>query len=163
MMKKAFWYLLSAMFIGSGVSIISVDAASIKTETAEQPEIVPFAQLSDYQILLTGSENGVSTYSGMKNNIRLSFQADSKEINKIIIAFDYDTSTSERSTNISEIISISDKIFPQKISDTKAASELLEEKLSDMNMARDEDIFNIEQLRVEAHINNGMVNLRITK
>ena len=96
-MKKAFLYILSALFIGSGVSIISVDAASVNSDEVEQVEVVPFAQLTDYQILLTGSENGVSTYSGVKNNIRLSLQADSKEITKIIIAFDYDTSSSVKS------------------------------------------------------------------
>lgn len=162
-MKKAFLYILSALFIGSGVSIISVDAASVNTDEAEQIEVVPFAQLTDYQILLTGSENGISTYSGVKNNIRLSLQTDSKEISKVIIAFDYDTSSSVKSADIAEIINISNKIFPNKISEAKAAAEILEEKLSDMNIARDEDIFNVEQLRVEAHINNGMVNLRITK
>ena len=160
-MKKAFVYLLCTLFVGSGISIISVDAASVSSEQEEQVEIVPFTQLSDYQILLTGSENGISSYSGVKNNIRLSFQADSKEINKITIAFDYDAPS--KTTDIAEIISVSNKIFPQKITDEKQAAELLEEKLSDMNSARDEDIFNIEQLRVEAHINNGMVNLRITK
>ncbi len=162
-MKKAFLYILSALFIGSGVSIISVDAASVNSDEVEQVEVVPFAQLTDYQILLTGSENGVSTYSGVKNNIRLSLQADSKEITKIIIAFDYDTSSSVKSADIAEIIDVSNKIFPGKISNAEAAAELLEEKLSDMNVARDDDTFNIEQLRVEAHINNGMINLRITK
>lgn len=160
-MKKAFWYLLSALFIGSGVSIISVDAASVNSETLDQPEIVPFAQLTDYQILLTGSENGISTYSGVKNNIRLSLQSDSKEINKIIIAFDYATSNKTEAT--AEIINVSNVIFPGIIVDENAASKLLESKLSELNSARDEDIFNVDQLRVEAHINNGMVNLRITK
>ncbi len=160
-MKKAFLYILSALFIGSGVAIISVDAASVNPEMSEPAEIVPFNQLADYQILLTGSENGISTYSGVKNNLRLSFQADSKEITKIIIAFDYDTSA--KSEDVAEIISVANKIFPGKLSDEKAAAERLEDKLSDMNSARDEDIFNLEQLRVEAHINNGMVNLRITK
>lgn len=162
-MKKAFLYILSALFIGSGVSIISVDAASVSSEKVEQFEVVPFAQLTDYQILLTGSENGISTYSGVKNNIRLSLQADSKEITKIIIAFDYDKSSSVKSADIAEIINVSNKIFPGKISNAEAAAELLEEKLSDMNISRDDDTFNIEQLRVEAHINNGMINLRITK
>lgn len=160
-MKKAFLYVISAMFIGSELSVISVDAASVNAQQEEQAEIVPFSQLVDYQILLTGSENGISTYSGVKNNIRLSLQSDSKEINKIIIAFDYDTSS--KSADVAEIINVANKIFPGKITNEKEAGELLEEKLSDMNATRDEDIFNIEQLRVEAHINNGMVNLRITK
>lgn len=162
-MKKAFLYILGALFIGSGVSIISVDAASVNSDEVEQVEVVPFAQLTDYQVLLTGSENGISTYSGVKNNIRLSLQADSKEITKIIIAFDYDTSSSVKSADIAEIIAVSNKIFPGKISNAEAAAELLEEKLSDMNISRDDDTFNIEQLRVEAHVNNGMINLRITK
>lgn len=160
-MKKAFIYILGALFIGSGVSVISVDAASVTSQETEPADVVPFAQLTDYQVLLTGSENGISTYSGVKNNIRLSFQTDSKEITKIIIAFDFDTA--DKSKDIAEIIDVTNKIFPGKISDMSSATELLEEKLSDMNSARDEDIFNIEQLKIEAHINNSMVNLRITK
>lgn len=160
-MKKAFLYILGAFFIGSGVSVISVDAASVTSEEVEQVDVIPFAELSDYQVLLTGSENGISTYSGVKNNIRLSFQTDSKEITKVIIAFDYDTAN--KATDIAEIIDVSNKIFPGKISDISAANNLLEEKLSDMNSARDQDVFNLEQLKIEAHINNGMVNLRITK
>lgn len=162
-MKKAFLYMLSAIFIGSGISIISVDAASVNLEQEEQAEVIPFNELSDYQILLTGSENGISSYSGVKNNLRLSFQADSKEIKKIIVAFDYDTSANEKKNNISEVINISQKLFPYKISDEQAANILLSEKLSEMNASRDEDTFNIDQLRCEVHINNGMVTIRITQ
>ena len=162
-MRKTFVYILSSLFIGFGVSIISVDAASVTAEQPEQAEIIPFNQLTDYQILLTGSENGVSTYSGVNNNIRLSLQTDTKEITKIIIAFDYDTSSAQKAMDIAEIINICNKIFPQKIFNEDEAANLLQDKLSALNSSRDEDIFNIGQLRVEAHINNGMVKKRKTK
>lgn len=160
-MTKRFLYTLSMILTASGIFVMSVDAASINAKE-DTGAVIPFANLTDYQILLTGSENGISTYSGVKNNIRLTFQADSKEINKITIAFDYQDSA-DKSADIAEIINISNKIFPGKISDEKIAGENLEDKLSAMNSARDEDIFNIDQLRIEAHINNGMVNLRITR
>ena len=162
-MNKTVFYILGSVVLGSIISGISVDAASVNSAPIEQTEIVPFNNLLDYQILLTGSENGISTYSGTKDHIRLNFEADSKDIVKIIIAFDGNTSSSEKEIDTLEIMDVVNRLYPNKISDKKAAAERLEEKLSEMNQSRDEDIFSIEQIKVEAHINNGMVNLRITK
>lgn len=162
-MNKILFYMIGSLILVSAFSVISVDAASVMSEVSEQKEVVPFKNLQDYQVLLTGNENGISTYSGLKNNIRISFDVDASEIKKIIIAFDLDTSSAQNKQDIAEIVDVVDRIYPQKISDKQKAEEELLKKLSEMNQARDDDIFNVEQLKVEAHVNNGMANLRITK
>lgn len=162
-MRKNIYYILGAFLTMTAIGIISAGASSVITEKTEQKDVVPFQALQDYQILLTGNEGGVSTYSGTKNNVRISFESDAEKIKKIIIAFDYNTDNAEKNIHTQEIIDVVNRLMPNKLQDLPSASALLAEKLSAMEQTRDEDIFSIEQLRFEAHINNGMVNLRITQ
>lgn len=162
-MRKNIYYILGAFLTMTAIGIISAGASSVITEKTEQKDVVPFQALQDYQILLTGNEGGVSTYSGTKNNVRISFESDAEKIKKIIIAFDYNTGDEEKNIHAQEIIDVVNRLMPHKLQDLPSAAVLLKEKLSAMNQTRDEDIFSIEQLRFEAHINNGMVNLRITQ
>lgn len=128
-----------------------------------KPEKISFDNLKEFNIMLTGSEKGVSSYSGLKDELRLNFTVENNEPVKIIIQFDFDTSEAERAADVMETINIADNLMPQKIKSLTEAQDRLYKKLAKMKYDRDTDIFTIDQLRFECAMNNGVVNIRITR
>ena len=160
-MKNIFLIFFGFFALISGISIFSVDAASVIEENAEK-EIIPFEKLTDYQVLLTGNESGIATYSGVKDNLRLTFDTDKESVTKIIFVFDIDAI--KESTSLSqEIIHLINILMPNQISDNKACVSIFQEKMSDLNEDRDQAVFNLDKSKVEVHVTNGLVNVRVTK
>ncbi len=162
-MKRAFLLFFGFLTLVSAVSIFSVDAASVGAETEITKTALPFDQLTDYQVLLTGNEGGVSTYSGVNNNLRLTFDASKDEVNKIIFVFDIDTSSEQKTFFVNEMVNVINTLMPQQLSDIENDVNIFQEKLSSMNEDRDQGVFNLEKIRVEVHMTNSLVNVRITK
>ncbi len=158
-MRNLFQSLFPALLgvvLGAGLSWADVHI-SLK------PEMLSFDNLKEFNIQLTGSEKGVSSYSGLKDELRLNFTVEENEVTKIIVLFDFDTSEAERAADVMETINIADNLMPQKINSLTEVQDKLYKKLAKMKYERDTDIFMIDSLRFECAMNNGVVNIRITK
>ncbi len=158
-MRNLFQSLFLALFgvmLGAGLSWADV-------RIGPKPEKISFDNLKEFNILLTGSEKGVSSYSGLKDELRLNFTVEKQEITKIIVLFDFDISEAERAADVMETINIADNLMPKKIKSLTKAQDKLYKKLAKMKYERDTDIFTIDHLRFECAMNNGVVNIRITK
>lgn len=160
-MKNIFLIFFGFFALISGISIFSVDAASVIEENAEK-EIIPFEKLTDYQVLLTGNEGGIATYSGVKDNLRLTFDTDKEAVIKIIFGFDINAIKNNPSLS-QEIVDIINILMPNQISDNKACASIFQEKMSDLNEDRDQAVFNLDKSKIEVHVTNGLVNVRVTK
>lgn len=162
-MKKYCLFLFLSLLI-SGASVVPPVTASshIGRRAASKYDGVSFENLKDYNILLTGLENGISTYSGLKDGLRLNFTADKDQVTKIVFMFDNDVSSSERRQLISEIIDIINNLLPRKIKSAGKAENKLCDKLDSLKSDRDSDVFSLDRLRVEVNQNNHILNIRVT-
>lgn len=161
-MKKIFLsLLLSALLLVSFNLVNATMVTAVHSDFKKQDS--SFENLKEYNVLLIGNEKGVSTYSGVKNKLRLNFTVLDNEVNKIIFLFDFDTGEAERAANIMETITVAANLMPNKVESLTEAQDKLVKKLSAMKTERDKDVFMLGKLRFECAMNNGVVNIRVTQ
>lgn len=153
-MRKYCLFLYLFFFIVGGIAPLSASSSRYENNS--------FDNLKDYHILLTGLENGISTYSGVKDGLRLNFTVDSEQVTKIVFMFDNDVSATERRRIIGEIIDVSNNLLPRKIKSSGKAEGELYQKIDALKNDRDSDVFSLDRLRLEVNLNNHILNIRIT-
>lgn len=149
---------LALLFILSAQSVVFASS-----QTDLNYENLSFDNLKEFKISLIGNEQGISTYSGLKNNLRLNYTVENQEVTKIIVLFDFDVGSAERTENVKETINIANNLMPNRIKSQTKAQEKLYNKLAKLKSDRDSDVFMLDRLRLECAMNNGMLNIRITK
>lgn len=140
--------------------VLSAAAASVGSVPATQ-KFGPDG-FRDYNLALTGSEKGVDTYSGKKNNLRLIFSIEEDQVRKMILTYDNNIAAGERQTLSLEILDLSGRLFPGKIVSLAEAQQKLYEELDNLKTDRDDKVFVIDRLRFEINLVNDLVNIRVT-
>lgn len=161
-MKKYCLFLFLSFLILGTAGLAKADSSVIGKSTASRFNSVSFDNLKNYNIMLTGMENGISTYSGLKDGLRLNFTADGEQVTKIVYMFDNDIPTGDRRLRIDEIIDVTDNLLPGKIKSPTKAGEKLYGKINSLKGDRDTDVFTLSRLRVELNLGNHILNIRIT-
>ena len=150
------------IFCSLSVLLVVLSAAAASVGSAPAAQKFGLDGFSDYNLALTGSEKGVNTYSGRKNNLRLIFSIEEDQVRKMILTYDNNIATGERQTLSLEILDLSSRLFPGKIVSLAEAQQKLYEELNNLQTDRDDKVFVIDRLRFEINLVNDLVNVRVT-
>lgn len=114
-------------------------------------------EFQDFNFQLTDAQNGIFSYSGSFDGIRIIFSADNRKIVKLNMMLDKDILKQKSE----EIIRLADRFVPEKIADKEKAPKVLIDNLCDMNAKEDVNSFKIDNLIVSVKCSNGMYFIEI--
>lgn len=154
-----FVYIVSLIIF---CAILPTNAVSKLQRNPSKEEKFSFENFKDYNILLTANEAGVSSYSGVKDNLRFNFNLDDQGVNKINFVFDNNISEAQRVITLSELLNFTDKLMPNNIKNLSVASDKLYKKLAKLKEDRDASVFMIGRLRFECNVINNLINIKIS-
>lgn len=152
---RCFCFLISLTVLGFSAPAIAV---GLNYPTYDQ---TTFDNLKEYNILLTGSEQGISSYSGIKGDLRLNFSTNDEEITKINFMFNNDIGEAQRTAIVSEILDVVDNLMPKKIKNMASTYDKLYQKIAKFKSDRDSSVFAIGKLRFEYNVVNDLVNIKV--
>lgn len=114
-------------------------------------------EFREFHFQLTDAQNGIFSYSGSSEGIRINFSADDSKIVKLNIMLDKDV-IRQKST---DIIRLADRFIPHKIADKENAPKILADTLSKMKAKEETTSFKIDELIVSAKCCNDMYYIEI--